>query len=74
MSDYRNRIISWDGDQWRVLSQGANRGDENGDDLGLVYVHLASTTRFRKQRSGSNPVQIGDWVPVSLLRAAKEAA
>lgn len=74
MSDYRDRIISWDGDQWRVLSQGANRGDENGDDLGLVYVHLASTTRFREQRNSRNPVQICDWVPISVLRAAKVAA
>lgn len=74
MSDYRNRIISWDGDQWRVLSQGASRGDQNGDELGLVYVHLASTTRFCEQRNGRTPIQIGDWVPVSLLRAAKVAA
>lgn len=72
--NYQDRIISWDNDQWRVLSQGATIVDENGDDLGLVYVHLASTTRFRDQRNGRNPIQIGDWIPASVLRAGKVAA
>lgn len=74
MSDYRDRIISWDGDQWRVLSQGAHNTNPDAYDDDLVYVHLASTTRFREQCNGRIPLQIGDWVPVSLLRAAKVAA
>lgn len=72
--NYRDRVISWDNDQWRVLGQGAHNTnqDAHGDDL--VYVHLASTTRFREQRNGRYPVQISDWVPVSVLRAGKVAA
>lgn len=72
--NYQDRIICWDNDQWRVLSQGTMVVDENGNDLGLVYVHLASTTRFREQRNGRSPIQICDWVPASVLRAGKAAA
>jgi len=54
--------ISHEGDDWRVLSTGAERD-------GLVFCHLASTTRFNQQRNGANPVQICDWVPVEKVAA-----
>jgi len=45
--------IKHDGDTWNILSEGATRD-------GKTYCHLASTTRFRQQRNGANPVQICD--------------
>lgn len=71
---YRDRVINWDNDQWRVLNQGAHNTNADAYDDDLVYVHLASTTRFHEQRNGRMPIQIGDWVPVRVLRAGKEAA
>ena len=47
-------------DTWKILSVGARRD-------GNVYLHLASTTSFRKQRNGEYPVQICDWLPESVL-------
>ena len=73
MATYTNRIIHWDNDQWRVIGQGAVNTSDDAYNDDLVYVHLASTTRFREQRNGRNPIQIGDWVPVSVLRAGMEA-
>ena len=52
--------INHEGDVWRVLGVGA-RNDGN------VYLHLASTTKFRKQRNGEFPVQICAWFPESVL-------
>lgn len=52
--------INHDGDTWRVLSRGAKRN-------GLVYCHLASTTRGRHQRNGFNPIQMCDWIEESKL-------
>lgn len=49
------QIIKHDGDTWRVLSVGSVRD-------GYVYLHLASTTRHRKQKNGDIPIQIGDWL------------
>lgn len=57
-------IINWDNDTWRVLSTGTT------DDYGRVYTHLASTTRFHEQRNGKSPIQICDFVPAEVLKAA----
>jgi|Laugresbdmm110sd_1035091.scaffolds.fasta_scaffold120073_2 hypothetical protein len=51
------------GDVWRVLGAGAQRD-------GNTFCHLASTTRFRQQKNGKNPIQIGDWVDTAVLIAA----
>lgn len=48
--------IQHDGDMWNVLSTGVTRED------GKTFCHLASTTRFVKQRNGQRPVQVCDWV------------
>jgi hypothetical protein len=72
MTKYTDRIINWDNDQWRVVGQGAVNTSPDAYNDDLVYVHLASTTRFREQRNGRNPIQIGDWVPVGVLRAGQE--
>jgi hypothetical protein len=53
-------IINHDGDTWRVLSEGAYRD-------GKFYCHLASTTRFRQQKNGQNPIQMCDWVSSKKL-------
>lgn len=55
--------IQHDGDTWRIVGQGSLRG-------GKVFCHLASTTRLRKQRNGSNPVQISDWIDQSVILSA----
>ena len=52
-----------DGDVWRVIGVGAQRD-------GNTYCHLASTTRFRQQKNGNNPIQISDWIDTSVLIAA----
>lgn len=50
-----------DGDMWRIVGVGTVRD-------GKVYLHLASTTRFRQQRNGPNPIQMADWIPVDLIQ------
>lgn len=52
--------ISHDGDVWRVVGTGAVRD-------GKIYLHLASTTRFRQQRNGPYPNQMADWIPLDDL-------
>lgn len=47
--------INHDGDTWRVIGIGATSD-------GKTFLHLASTTRFRKQRNGNCPIQICDWI------------
>ncbi|GGA05814.1 hypothetical protein [Dyella caseinilytica] len=56
-----DKVISHDGDTWRVLAQG--RVNEDGD----TYCHLASTTRFRVQRNGRVPVQMVDYIAAEVL-------
>lgn len=53
-------VIKHDGDEWIILSQGATRD-------GKTYCHLASTTRFREQKNGPNPIQIGDWIDNDVI-------
>jgi hypothetical protein len=57
-----DKTIKHDNDTWRVLGVGAKRD-------GMVFVHLASTTRFRQQRNGKCPIQMADWLPVEVLEA-----
>lgn len=58
--------IQHDGDTWNVLGEGATCD-------GKTFCHLASTTRFRQQRNGKNPVQMCDWIDSAVILAAKEA-
>jgi hypothetical protein len=59
--------IQHDNDTWSILSEGATRD-------GKIFCHLASTTRFRRQRNGANPVQICEWIDhVVILAAAQQA-
>ncbi|BDA63085.1 hypothetical protein FJD32_024310 (plasmid) [Shewanella sp. LC6] len=44
-----------DGDIWTIWGLGVERD-------GKVFCHLASQTRFRKQRNGEVPIQQNDWV------------
>lgn len=57
-------LLSLDGDTWKLLGTGAKRE-------GATYCHLASITRFREQRNGRVPVQIGEWVDDHLLEEAQ---
>lgn len=61
--------IHFAGDDWVVVSAGAVDNSTR-----TIYVHLRSTTRFRQQRNGKCPVQIADWLPVSLFDDAAAAA
>ncbi len=58
------QTLKHDGDTWRVLSLGVERD-------GKQYAHLASTTRFRSQKNGANPVQICDWIETHKLEKAQ---
>lgn len=51
-----NKTVQHDGGEWQVIGTGVTRED------GKTYCHLASTTQFRQQRNGRNPVQMADWV------------
>jgi hypothetical protein len=52
--------IYHDGDTWWIVAKGASRD-------GKTYCHLASTTRYRQQKNGRNPIQIADWIPTEML-------
>jgi hypothetical protein len=62
---FLDKIIVHMGDAWRVLGVGAQRD-------GNTYCHLASTTNFRQQKNGPNPMQIGDWIDTEVLKAARQ--
>lgn len=55
------RTLSFDmkvrknGDVWRIVGIGVSKEDK-------TFCHLASTTRFVKQRNGSRSIQMQDWV------------
>jgi hypothetical protein len=60
-------IIEHDGDTWRILSEGRTDGDK-------TFCHLASTTRFRVQKNGKNPIQMCDWIENNrILSSAMQA-
>lgn len=55
--------ITIDGDVWKILGEGATKD-------GKTYCHLASTTRFRKQKNGECPVQMCDWIDNDRILSA----
>lgn len=57
----KENTIKHDGDTWRIVGLGAMCD-------GKIYCHLASTTRGVQQKTGWNPMQIGDWVDADLVR------
>ena len=61
---FMDKVVVHMGDAWRVVGVGAQRD-------GTTFCHLASTTRFRQQKNGKNPMQIGDWVDTEVLKAAR---
>jgi hypothetical protein len=61
---FMDKTIVHMGDAWRVVGVGAQRD-------GNTFCHLASITRFRQQKNGKNPMQIGDWVDTEVLKAAR---
>ena len=58
-----DRTFAFDNDTWRVVGIGVTDAD------GFTAFHLASTTRFRQQRNGRNPVQIFQWLHADILEA-----
>ena len=60
--DLSTYLISLDDDEWTVVSAGAIDNASR-----TIYLHLKSTTRFRQQKNGKVPVQIADWLPISLF-------
>ena len=61
--NYLDRLIVVAGDVWKVIGVGAQT-EAN------TYCHLASTTRFRQQKNGKNPIQICDWIDTAVLNSA----
>lgn len=59
--------INHDGDTWEIVNQGIKKDDK-------TFCHLASTTRFRQQKNGKNPIQIGDWIDNTVIEDAKKVA
>lgn len=60
-------VIEWERDSWRVVGEGMRDGD-------VIYLHLASTSRYQVGRKRHIPLQIVDWVPLSLLNEARISA
>ncbi|MFS1430804.1 hypothetical protein LMH73_027765 [Vibrio splendidus] len=58
-----DKTIEQNGDTWLVLGTGVMR---NINGKVETYCHLASTTRFTKQRNGNYPAQVHDWVGGSI--------
>lgn len=58
-----DKIVSVDADIWKVLNVG------NVDD-DRIYLHLASTTRFNKQRNGMVAVQMADWFDIDFINSS----
>lgn len=53
--------IEIDGEKYTIQSFGVERED------GMIYAHLASTTKFREQKNGKVPVQICDFFTPKAL-------
>lgn len=62
--NFNGKKIEVDGDVWTVVATGTQVA-------GNTYCHLASTTRFRAQKNGATPIQIGDWIDTAVLEAAE---
>lgn len=66
MTINRNDIIrGLDGDDWRVNAIGATFD-------GKTYVGLVSLTRGRKTKAGWYPVQMGDWLDLSVTKIERQ--
>jgi hypothetical protein len=59
-----DEFITFEGDTWLIAGKGVV------NDAGETYCHLSSTTRFRQQRNGKNPVQIGVFLNLSEVAPA----
>lgn len=68
LSPGRDGIANSPQDTWVVLGIGVHREGESGPE---TYLHLASTSRFREQKNGKVPLQIGDYFSAPELREAK---
>lgn len=64
-TDLLDRTAAFDGDVWMVIGVGVTDAD------GFVFLHLASTTRFRQQRNGKVPVQIGTFMHPEVFAFAE---
>jgi len=60
--DLLGKTISIQNDVWKIDGVGFTVD-------GKVYLALASTTRFRQQKNGKNPVGIADWFPIEEIEA-----
>jgi hypothetical protein len=60
--DLLGKTISIQNDVWKIDGVGFTVD-------GKVYLALASTTRFRQQKNGKNPVSIADWFPIEEIEA-----
>ena len=61
-NDLLGKTISVCGDVWKIDGVGFTVD-------GKVYLALASTTRFRQQKNGKNPVGIADWFDLEVIEA-----
>lgn len=55
--------IKHNGDTWTIVGEGTVRD-------GMVFCHLASTTRGKQQRNGWYPLQICDWIDQNVILSA----
>lgn len=53
------QVITYKGEQWKVIGVGITNPDN-----GKVYLHLAHTTKGAAQRNGFRPLQACDWVDI----------
>lgn len=67
-NDFLGRTVAIDSDVWTVTGVGVTDAD------GFVYLHLASTTRFRQQRNGKVPVQIATFIHPDVFAFAETLA
>lgn len=67
-NEFLDRTIAIDNDVWKVIGVGVTDAD------GFTFLHLASTTRFRQQRNGKVPVQMGEWLAPEVFALAESLA
>lgn len=67
-NEFLGRTAAFDNDVWKVVGVGATDAD------GFVFLHLASTTRFRQQRNGKVPVQMGTFMAPEVFAFAESLA